>query len=220
MSRAALLFFALALMALTFWYARAEFITVKQIRSPAYTHLWSLVENISPSTLPASKRTQTALLQSCIRGQTDFSTTLAPLADRASLADFCAHISTVIHAQSPTDSLAYITVANAAFLQDDMTKVNEALRLSYITGKMEGWLAEYRVDLAFSLLAIGALSDANTAYLDNDIHTLLQGHRTRPYLAQTYIRKPEAKSKIQGIAEKQPPDIQRAFLASIQDENK
>lgn len=207
-------------MALSFSYARTEFTAIKQIQSPAYGQLWSLTQNNSPSTLPASKRTQKALLQSCIRGQTDFSISLAPLADRASLADFCAHISTVIHAQSPTDSLAYITVANAAFFHDDMSKVNEALRRSHKTGKFEGWLAEYRVDLAFSLLARGALSTANNVNLEQDIRTLLQGHRTRPFLAQTYLRKPDFKFKIQKIAEQQPPEIQRAFLASVQEHTK
>lgn len=203
-----------ALLALSTIYARDEYGALRKLQTPLTIQIQALIEDETFSPFPRSIRYQTTLLNNCVKGQKSPSAVFAPEADRLSLARSCAKISSIILAQSPTHSLAYIMDANTAVLKNDPNMVNEALTLAYKTGLNEGWLAEQRVSIALGLDK--TLSTENEMRLNHDIALLLQGHRTRPFIAHLYLHEIDTKSRIVSLVEQQPVAIQRAFLASVQ----
>ncbi|MEY8116881.1 hypothetical protein AB9F26_01270 [Falsihalocynthiibacter sp. BN13B15] len=205
---------ALCIAALSFSFGRTELAALRHIQLPYFVQLQSLRQSEKPIPWPRSIRYRSALVIPCIEDQQSPEAQFFPQADRLALARTCSQIAAETLTQSPTDSLARLALANAMFVQNDMVQVNEALNLAQKTAPNEGWLAAYRVKLAFSLRP--ALTPPYALTLDQDISLLLSGYRNQPYLARIYLDWPDQKERILFLVEQHPPDIQRAFLAAVQ----
>ncbi|WP_156477410.1 hypothetical protein [Falsihalocynthiibacter arcticus] len=205
---------ALCIAALSFSFGRTGLASLRHIQLPYFVQLQSLRQSEKTIPSPRSIRYRSALVIPCIEDQQSPEAQFFPQADRLALARTCSQIAAETLTQSPTDSLARLALANAIFVQNDMVQVNEALNLAQKTAPNEGWLAAYRVELAFSLGP--ALTPPYALALDRDISLLLSGYRNQPYLARIYLDWPDQKKRILFLVEQHPPDIQRAFLAAVQ----
>lgn len=205
--------FALCIAALAFSFGRTELAALRHVQLPLFDQIQSLRQSEGIFPTPRSNRYRSALLIPCVENPRSPEESFFPLKDRLAFARTCARIATKFLIQSPTDSLARLALANALFVQNDITQVNEALRLVQKSAPNEGWLAAYRVDLSF---ALGAdLTPINAQALDQDIALLLNARGNRPYLARIYLEWPHKKHRILSIVEQHPPDIQRAFLTAV-----
>ncbi|WP_380056724.1 hypothetical protein ACFE33_03025 [Falsihalocynthiibacter sp. SS001] len=136
-----------------------------------------------------------------------------PVAEQKARNNKCSNLAQEILLQSPTNSLALLTLAASNQGEGNQQFVNATLTLAHETAAYEGWLAEYRVKFAFDNWQ--KMSFASKGWIEKDIALLLQGHRTRPFMAQLYIAFPERRAMLLNIAQEQSQRVQHAYLAAI-----
>ncbi|WP_137152288.1 hypothetical protein [Devosia sp. FKR38] len=132
---------------------------------------------------------------------------------RSQLAPSCRTIAQRAVAASPTNSFAYFVQAAAAAALDDKVAYNQSLQLSYLTGRNEEWIAEWR------LLLVERQGDRTNAdlatYHDDDIRLMIRSFRGISTIAAYFVSREDFRDRVTTLLDSLPPADQSRFLSYV-----
>jgi hypothetical protein len=153
------------------------------------------------------------VLASCHYGLTSELALVRPAEEIERFAVACRNYSQAVAASMPTNSYAWLVLANASRALGDMPSMNRSLELSQLSGPNEQWLAERRVVLAED--NFDELSDAAKTGNARDLAMLATSYRGVKTIAKRYVTDEAFRNRITTIVSGLPADIQRRFLSSV-----
>lgn len=153
------------------------------------------------------------VLVSCQYGLTSELALVRPAEQIERFAVACRNYSQAVAASMPTNSFAWLVLANASHALGDMPSMNRALELSQMSGPNEQWLAERRVALAED--NFDSLSDAARTGNTRDLAMLATSYRGVKTIATRYVTDEAFRNRITTIVSELPVEVQRRFLSSV-----
>ena len=150
-------------------------------------------------------------LRSCLNIPGSLVGLLRPPAERTRLLHNCRDTARAISSDMPTYALPHLVEADAsAALGEPFT---EALSRARALAPHVHWQVDRRVILGRA--QYGRLDEAGRAAFDADLAELFGSVEGRRVLAMHFLRWPDQRDRLTGIAETAPADAQRDFLAKV-----
>jgi hypothetical protein len=150
-------------------------------------------------------------LRSCLDLPGSLAGLLRPAAERAHLLRTCRDAARAIARDMPTYALPHLVDANASTALDE--PFAEPLATARLLAPHVHWQVDRRVILARAQYP--RLDNAGRAGFDEDLAELFGSAEGRRVLAMHFLRWPDQRDRLTGIAETVPMDAQRDFLAKV-----
>lgn len=166
--------------------------------------------------LALSNRSDSALIDGCMKALFSISGRLLVSQDRDTLLNNCGAIFGEIARSSTSNAYAWFAVAYIANEQGLSAQFNDAVQNSYDAGPSEQWISELRANLAED--AFAELSAPSLRGHNRDLAVLVQSRRGIGKIARRYISYPLFRERITKVVETLSPANQRRFLRILQHE--
>lgn len=136
---------------------------------------------------------------------------LRPSAERVGLLHNCRDTARATVAEMPTYALPHLVDAETSALLGE--PFADAMARSRVLAPHVHWQADRRVTLARAQFAL--LDEAGREAFDRDLAELFGSAEGRRVLAMHFLRWPDLRDRLTGIAETAPPEAQSDFLAKV-----
>ncbi|MBU1306036.1 MAG: hypothetical protein KKF33_11020, partial [Alphaproteobacteria bacterium] len=130
---------------------------------------------------------------------------------RTQLAPTCLDIAQRAVAASPTNSFAYFVMASAAAATGDYQRYNQSMQLSYLTGRSEEWIAEWRMPLVERLQQ--QTQDSLTGFHQDDIRLMIKSFRGITTIAAYFVTGEDFRNRVTALLDPLPAEEQARFLS-------
>lgn len=129
------------------------------------------------------------------------------------LVGHCAALAEQATSSDGANSLAWSLRARTAGLSGEFDAMNQALALSFATGRSEQWLADSRFATGEKFRS--QLSAETSANHEADIRLMLASNLAIETLVREYLAKPDFRDRLVDLVDTLPEDAQRAFLGDV-----
>lgn len=153
------------------------------------------------------------IMSNCINGFSTLNTLVRPADQREKFARECRSLAEDIIADSPADAFAWLIIAHASLVEEDVPAFTRAFHFACNAGKNEGWQAIFRIELLADQLDLvqGAVEDC----FAHDLEVLLQYRRDVSSLGRRYWSDEVFRERLVTIVSRLSEEQQRRFLGFV-----